>query len=94
MLFLVMVVVPVSSLAGGCPLVTVCCVRKEKLFHSIPLSHCQKGFSSHFEFSKPAITIGPRNRLKDAVEENMTLRMTLIFERPRTAHFSVLFLFA
>lgn len=29
------VVVPVSSFAGVCPLVTVCCVRKEMLFHSV-----------------------------------------------------------
>lgn len=56
---------------------------------AIPLSHCQTGNFSHFEFS-----IDSRNRLKAAVEENMTLQMAVIFERPRTAHFSVLFLFA
>lgn len=68
-----MVVVPVSCLAGVCSLITMCCVRKEMLFHS-------------------GITVGSRNRLKAAVEEKMTLRMAVIFERPRTAHFSVLFL--
>lgn len=61
---------------------------------AIPLSHCQTGNFSHFELSKPPITIGSRNKLKAAVEENMTLRMAVIFEKPRTAHFSVLFLFA
>lgn len=61
---------------------------------AIPLNHCQTGDFSHFESSKPAITIVSRNRLKAAVEENTTLRMAVIFERPRTGHFSVLFLFA
>lgn len=60
---------------------------------AIPLNHCQTGNFSHFESSKLAITIVSRNRLKAAVEENKTLRMAVIFERPRTGHFSVLFLF-
>lgn len=35
MLFLGMIVVPVSILVGMCAFVTVCCVRKEMLFHSV-----------------------------------------------------------
>lgn len=62
--------------------------------HVITLSHCQIGNFSHFEFSKPVNTIGSRNRIKTVVEENRTLRMAVVFEEPRTAHFSVLFLFA
>lgn len=66
-----MTVVPVSIPVSMRPFVTVCCVRKEMLLHSVI---SKQGIFSHFGFSKSTITIDSRNRFKAAVEENMTLR--------------------